>query len=396
MDFSPLEFPADILEFWDEVRAFYDEHLTDEMIETERREGNGLIPSLQLAMGAKGWLFPSLPVDEGGAGLDPVRAAIVERELHSRIGPFLPAWGSNRLVFQFIRVFGSDELKARVLPKITSGEEMMALGYTEPDAGSDAAAIRTRAVRDGDDWILTGQKMFSTGAQLCKYSMVTARTDPDASKHKGITMFLVPLDIEGVEVAPIETLGGERTNFVFYDGVRLDDSYRIGDVGQGWTIAASGLAVEHGTERTGGLERLATRVNEYGWYGVIPTMVNAAVEWARTPRADGSRPIDEPRVRERLAEAELDREIALLMPSPYVRVFASDAFIRNASDLLDLLGPEGVLPREEDGAPAHGELEWVHRFAQGTSIYGGTTDIQRNLIAEQFLGLPRHRGALRA
>ena len=395
MDFSPLALNADVRAFWDEVRAFYDEHLTDEMLETERREGNGIIASLHRAMGARGWLMPDAPVEEGGAGLDPRRAFLVEHELARRVGPLLPVLGSNRLCASVVRGFGSDELKARVLPGVARGEVMMTLGYTEPDAGSDAAAIRTRAVRDGDQWVITGQKMFTTGAQLSQYSMITARTDPDAPKHRGITMFLVPLEAEGVEVRAVHTLGGERTNFVFYDGLRIDDSHRLGEVGEGWNLASSGLAVEHGMpHRSAGLEPLGARLDEMGWYGVIGTLVDAALEWARTPRRDGSRPIDEPRVRERLAEAALDRELVKVTPSPYVRVPAADALIRHAADLLAMVGPRGVLPRGEQGAVVGGTLEWVHRFAQGTAIYGGTTDIQRNLVAEHVLGLPRGRGAL--
>lgn len=395
MDFGPFELDAETLAFRDEVRAFFEEHLTDEMLEEEHREGSGAIPSLQRALGARGWIWPGLPVDEGGAGLDPVRAFLVEHELHRRGGPLLPIFGPVRLIAQKVRLFGSEELQARVIPGVARGEVMMALGYTEPDAGSDAAAVKTRAVRDGSEWIITGQKMFSTGAQLCQYSMITARTDPDAPKHRGLTMFLVPLDTEGVEVRGIATLGGERTNFVFYDGVRIDDMYRLGEVGEGWQVASSGFAVEHGMPSgTGGLEPMAQRTELLGWYGVLGTLVDAAVEWAQTPRGDGSRPIDEPRVRERLAEAALDREVAIVTPPPYARVPASVALIRDAADLLDMVGPAGVLPRGEPGAVVGGAFEWIHRFAQGTSIYGGSTDIQRNLIAEQILGLPRHRGAL--
>ena len=395
MDFGRIELDADVQAFRDEVRAFYDEHLTEDMLEKERREGNGFIPSLHRAMGERGWVMPSAPVEQGGAGLDPLRAYLVDTELHRRVGPLLPVLGSNRLVTSVVRVFGSKELKARVLPAVARGEVMMSLGYTEPDAGSDAAAIKTRAVRDGSEWVITGQKMFTTGAQLCQYSMVTARTDLDAPKHRGITMFLVPLDAEGVEIRGIATIGGERTNFVFYDGVRVDDLYRLGAVGEGWQLAASGLAVEHGMqEGTAGLESMGPRADALGWYGVLGTLVDAAVEWAHAPRPDGSMPIDDPRVRDRLAQAELDRELVSVTPSPFVRVFASDAFIRDASELLDMVGPEGVLPRGEKGALVGGAFEWIHRFAQGTSIYGGTTDVQRNLIAEQILGLPRHRGVL--
>ena len=285
------------------------------------------------------------------------------------------------------------------------GEIQACLGYTEPDCGSDAAAIRTRAVRDGDEWVVTGQKMFSTGAHLCQYVMLTARTNLEVSKHQGITMFLVPLDHPGVEVQGIATLGGERTNFIYLDEVRLADAYRLGPVDQGWLIASGALAAEHGMGEEHGAtvghraaedDLLRSLEATTGWMGVLADALATAVEWARdTERPDGSRVIDDPAIRLRLAAIALDCAVAEATPNPYRRVIASDVFIRDAADLVDMAGPAGVLGTGEDGAVADGYLEWAHRFAQGTSIYGGTTDIQRNLIAEHLLGLPRHRGVVR-
>jgi alkylation response protein AidB-like acyl-CoA dehydrogenase len=303
-----------------------------------------------------------------------------------------------------VHAFGSDDLRAEVLAGVADGEVTCCLGYTEPDCGSDAAAVTTRATRDGDEWVVTGQKMFSTGAHLCQYVMITARTDPDAPKHRGITMFLVPTNTPGVETQGISTLGGERTNFVYFDGARIADRYRLGPVDQGWRVASGALAAEHGIddgtvpETAVGTDALleALRPMNGGWQNELAAVHDAALAWAMTPPVAGAPPpIDDPQVRRRLAQVALDAELVAVTPNPYARVIASDLLVRDAADLLDMTGAAGMLEWGEAGSSAGGYLEWAHRFAQGTSIYGGTTDIQRNLIAEQFLGLPRHAGPVR-
>jgi 3-oxocholest-4-en-26-oyl-CoA dehydrogenase alpha subunit len=254
VDFSPIDFDDELRRFRDEeVRPFLDEQLTDDVLARERHEGNGFVPSYQRALAARGWLEPWLADTPDPDALDPVRATVLESELAARVGPLFPVTGSHALVMHVVRQFGSHALKAEIDGGVRAGEIQACLGYTEPDCGSDAAAIRTRAVRDGDEWRITGQKMFSTGAHLCQFVMLTARTNPDAAKHQGITMFLVPLDGPGVDVQGIGTLGGERTNFVFLDDARVSDHYRIGPVDQGWAIASGALATEHGmgTEPSG-------------------------------------------------------------------------------------------------------------------------------------------------
>jgi len=402
MDFSRIELDA-FLD--DQVRPFMDEHLPGDVVDRERREGNGFVPEYQRALAARGWLEPWLAEADDGSALDPVRAAIVRAEETDRVGPLFPVVGSHSLVMSVVKQFASDALRTEIATGVHRGEIQTCLGYTEPDCGSDAAAIRTRAVRDGDEWLLTGQKMFSTGAHLCQYAMITARTNPEVAKHQGITMFLVPLDHPGVEVQGIGTLGGERTNFIYFDETRLADIYRLGPVDQGWPIASGALAAEHGMDEShgaipdhgaseGDLVRALEAVT--GWLGVFGRALDAAVDWAQhTTTPEGSRVIDDPAVRLRLARVALDCAVAQITPNPYRRVIASDLLIRDTAELLDMTGVAGVLASGEDGAAAGGTLEWAHRFAQGTSIYGGTTDIQRNLIAEHFLGLPRHRGALR-
>ena len=399
MDFSVIELDPEVAEFWaGEVVPFMDEHLSHELLEQEHREGNGFVPAYQRALAAQGWLAPSASSAEHADGLDGMRAAIVQGEEGRRVGALFPVAGSHSLVMSVVRAFGSDELHAEIDRGTSEGAIQCALGYTEPDCGSDAAAIRTRALRDGDEWVVTGQKMFSTGAHLCDYVLLTARTNADVPKHQGITTFLLPLHAPGVEIQGIATLGGERTNFVYLDGARVHDRYRLGDVDQGWQVASGALATEHGMGGgpTDAEAAVGASLTAGGWLSEFSNALAAAVEWARTTvRDDGSREIDDPAVRARLARVALDCEVATVTPQPHGRVIASDLFIRDAAALLDLAGPAALLSSGEDGAAADGALEWAHRFAQGTSIYGGTTDIQRNLIAEHVLGLPRHRAVLR-
>jgi alkylation response protein AidB-like acyl-CoA dehydrogenase len=401
VDFSPIELDDDLRRFRDEVRAFLDEQLTDDVLARERHEGNGFVPAYQRALARREWLEPWLDDGDAGVGLDSVRAAVLDVEQAARVGPLFPVQGSHALVMQVVRQFGSDELKAEIVDGVHSGEIQACLGYTEPDCGSDAAAIRTRAVRDGDEWRITGQKMFSTGAHLAQFVMLTARTNPDVAKHQGITMFLVPLDGPGVDVQGIGTLGGERTNFVFLDGAHVPDRYRLGPVDQGWAIASGALAAEHGLgnassadHRTADLRNVIA--STAGWQGTLRVVLAAVERWAATStRSDGSRVIDDPMVRTRLAQVALDCTVSEFTPNPFRRVIASDAFVRDVADLVELVGPAALIPEGDDGAVEDGVIEWAHRFAQGTSIYGGTTDIQRNLIAEHVLGLPRHRAVLR-
>ena len=147
-----------------------------------------------------------------------------------------------------VRSHGSPELQARVIPAVAHGEMRMTLGWTEPDCGSDIAASRTRAVHapDGGGWIINGSKMYSTGAHLCTHSFLLTRTNPEVSKHRGLTMFLCPLDLPGVEIGAVRTLGGERTNAVFFTDVAVDDAWRVGDVDDGWAVLQAPLAADQG------------------------------------------------------------------------------------------------------------------------------------------------------
>ncbi len=385
MDFGVIDLDEETVAFWAEVRAFCQTHVTKEVLDEEFETGSGFNEGLHKALGARGWILPTWPRQEGGAGATPLQAAILDAELRAAHAPLITL-GTTRNVLPAVLRWGTDELKKAVVPGVASGDVRFCLGYTEPDSGSDIAAAKTRAVRDGDEWVIDGQKMFTTGAQNCQYSFLLTRTNPEAPKHKGLTMFLCPL--EQAEIRPIRTLGGERTNMVFYDAIRVPDRYRLGPVDQGWMVLLGPLNAEHAMpEDTDSAPPIDQPGGMYGYSAVEGLEV--ALAWARSADPDGRRPIDDPLVRERLAQAALDIEVATVSTGPAGRVISSEMAIRVAEDLMDLVGPRALLPRGEDAAIGEGWLEYLHRFAQGTATYGGTTDIFRNIIAERFLGLPR-------
>ena len=290
--------------------------------------------------------------------------------------------------------FGSDDLKDEVLPRIAQGKAICCLGYTEPSSGSDVAAAATRAIRDGDEWVISGQKTFTSGANLGQYILLLTRTDPDAAKHRGLTMFLLPINTPGIDIQPIHTLSDERTNATYYDGVRIPDRYRIGNVNEGWQVMGYALNLEHG----GG--------GSTGFLHVHEKLLHAALDWARTER-NGRRPADDPRVQARLARSAMHIEVLRTlglaslwagmghgsMPGigPMVKLFGAETFIADASALLDLAAPESLMSGHAAGAMSGGEIEYAYRLSTATSIYGGTSEIMRSIIAQTALGMPRSR-----
>ena len=383
MKFSEIELSETDSLFLKEVRAFLDEHLTEEVHQEEWETGSGHNVGFHKALGQRGWILPTWPVAQGGAGLTESQAAILQHELVVRNAPSITK-GTTTLALPAIMSYGDPELAAQIARGVAIGDICICLGYTEPDAGSDLATVRTKATRDGDEWRIDGQKMFTTGAHNSHYSFLLARTDPDLPRHKGVTMFLVPL--EGVEIRAVNTLGGERTNMVYFDGHRVHDRYRLGEVNRGWSVLLGPLNAEHGIRHDA--MAVESRGGMYGHAGSIA--FEYMEQWAQTPSAlDGRRPIDDPHIRRRMARAALSVEQMSTAPGPMGRIVSSELLIEIAADFIDMLGPDGLLPPGTTGAPCDGWIEYAHRYAQGTAIYGGTTDVHRNIVAEHILGLPR-------
>jgi 3-oxocholest-4-en-26-oyl-CoA dehydrogenase alpha subunit len=309
--------------------------------------------------------------------------------------------GPTGLVSNILLAVGTDAQKSDLVPRFLGGEALASLGYTEPDSGSDVAAAKTRAVRDGDEWVINGQKMYTSNAQVATHVFLLARTNTEVPKHKGLTTFIVPLDTPGVEIRPIQTLRGHPTTMTYYTDVRIPDSARVGDVDAGWSVMRVALDLEHGAGPVGVETRLAQAVS----YGArLKHLLDRAVLWAATTeRTDGSRLIEDPTVRKCLARVAVDSEVHRLLKGRNdpdslkpgvgngVKLFTTEAYLRAAGELIDLAGPAGLLNFADPDAPGAGWLEYSFRDAPVATIAGGSSEVQRDVIAERRLGLPTSR-----
>ena len=358
--------------FRDEVRAFVAEHVTDELRERAATTGTMHDWALHRALAERGWLSAGWPTDVGGQGRSALEVTVLQQELY-RAGAPVDGMGIATMVAATLVLLGNDWQKGEVLPRLLSGDALPCLGYSEPDAGSDVAAVATRAVRDGDEWVIDGQKMFTTMAHEASYVFLLARTSPDKPKHKGLTMFLVPMEAQGVSVTPVHTLGGERTNITWYDGVRVPDRCRVGDVDAGWSVMHAALVYERNGANWG---------EPHGFLEDVAAVAD----------------LDDPLVAARLGAAALRDEVGRLLlyrtawlasegglpmvEGSMAKLFITEWFTAMASELLDTFGADGVVA---------GPFEHAYRHSTVTTIYGGSSEVQRGIIAERGLGLPRTR-----
>jgi alkylation response protein AidB-like acyl-CoA dehydrogenase len=391
MDFR---FPANAESFRAEARQFVAEHATHEVVERAYRTGTMHDWGLHRALGERGFLAGSWPEADGGQGRSVFEMMVLLDELN-RAGAPLDGWVVTMSAANTIRILGTEEQRRTVLPAVVAGEALIAIGFSEPDSGSDVASARTKAVQDGDEWIINGQKMFTTMAHEARWVFLLTRTDPEVPKHLGLTVFLVPLDSPGIEVQAVHTLGWERTNITFYTDVRVDDRWRVGHVNGGWDVILASLAFERGSEFGAGSSFL----------GVSGLVLDGAVRWAL--EAHGVDRLEEvdTLTRERIGRAATEYEVACLLnyrsnwlaeaghipdtEGAMAKLFASESLQRSCSDLLDLVGVDGVRQFGDPDAPAGGELEHAYRHATVTTIYGGSSEIMRGIIARRALGLPR-------
>ncbi len=370
------------------------ENLTDELRAHAHYSWEGHHPGFQRQLAGAGLLYPTWPRKYGGQERDPYEATALAEELVS-VGWGMHAITTTRMVAETLMRFGSEELKLEVLNRIARGEAICSLGYTEPASGSDVAAAQTRAVRDGDEWVINGQKMFTSGANIAQYVFLLTRTDPEARKHRGLTMFLVPLDTEGIEIHPIYTISDERTNATYYSDVRISDRYRVGGVNEGWSVIGYALQLEHGGGDGGSLGSEQEK------------MIAAAVTWARTAIRPGGTAMLDPRVRERLARAATRAAVSKVLglrslwsgvegqpdrgAGPMSALFSSESFVQIATDLLDLAAPDSILGADALGEVLKGEIEFGYRHSTATTIYAGSSEILRSIIAQVALSMPRSR-----
>jgi 3-oxocholest-4-en-26-oyl-CoA dehydrogenase alpha subunit len=300
------------------------------------------------------------------------------------IGP-----GTTMLPANAIKAAGSEELKDRILPGVTAGETLICLGYTEPAGGSDVFACATRSEQDGDDWIVNGQKIFTTFAHVADYCFLLTRSQVGSVGTRGLTMLLVPLNSPGIEIRAVHTMGHERTNVVFYNDVRVADTNRIGEAHQGFSVMRAALEAEQNVAPGSRTRWIATDT----------------LEFARTqPGPDGAPLVNDDLVRERLARMAMEAEVADLLglrvafldtegekPGPVSALFGPESYVRASAAAIDIAGMSGLLDWTDPEAPVDGSMNSHYRSAVATTIYGGSSEVLRSLIVENRLGLPRSR-----
>jgi len=380
---------ADTAAFRDEVRNHLQRVLTPEFEERIYRSGVAHDDEFAKGLVDSGYFAPTWPAELGGQDRNVWDDQVLKEEFMRSDAPVYLS-ETTRMVASIIRAVGTPAMRDRILGAAIKGDITIALGFTEPECGSDVAAATTRAVREGDDWIINGSKMFTTNGHIADYVFLLARTSPDKPKHKGLTMFLVPSDVEGFEAQAVWTLSGERTNITFYSDVRIGDEWRIGDVDAGWQVLGLSLQDEHAS----------------GWGPHIDRLLHHAEHWAQTSQTeDGSPQLSQTDVRRRIARVAMELEVSMLLQrrcvwmteegqipvaeGPMSKVFSTEALARATQDVVEMVGPDGMRSYFEPTAPEQGRFEHLMRFSLGTTIYAGTSEVQRTIIAQRGLGLPR-------
>lgn len=371
------------------VRDHLAEVLTPEFEERTYRSGVAHDDGFAKGLVDNGYFAPGWPAEYGGQGLDAWSEQVLKEQMMRFDAPVYLS-ETTRMVASIIRAVGTQEMKDRILPGAMSGDITIALGFTEPECGSDVAAAATRAVRLEDDWVINGSKMFTTNGHIADYVFLLARTSTDKPKHKGLTMFLVPTDSAGFDAQAVWTLSGERTNITFYSDMHIGDQWRIGEVDAGWQVLGLSLQDEHAS----------------GWGPHIARLLHHAEQWANlVPSGSNTAPITDTDVRRRLSRVAMENEVAMLLQrrcvwlaeqgrtpiaeGPMSKVFSTEALERASQDMVELVGPDSMRSFLEPSAPEQGRFEQIMRFALGTTIYAGTSEVQRSIIAQRGLGLPR-------
>jgi len=388
-----FKFTAEDEEFRRELRLFMQTELPDNW------EGAGRYPeeddwdlnkAIRQKMAERGWLTMHWPEEYGGQAASPVKSAIFNEEIAYLRAPGRDIFGV-RMLGPTLMIHGSDEQKRTHLPPVAKGEVQWCQGYSEPESGSDLASLSTRAVRDGDDLVINGGKVWTTMAHRADWIMLLTRTDPDAAKHRGISFVLVDMKSPGVTVRPIINMaGGHEFNQVTFDDVRVPRANVVGEEDRGWYVAVTLLDFERsGIDYSAAARRLLDDTREY----------------ATETKSNGQPLMEIPWVRNLMADRYIDCEVARLMAynvaymqsqdliptkeASMSKVFGSETVQRVTEASLDILGMYGTLSRQEKWAPLKGRVQehWMNAFA-GT-IAAGTSEIQRNIIAGRGLGLPR-------
>ncbi len=369
-----------------ELRAYFAQLVTPEVRRALDEEGEGgeVFRSVVRQMGADGWLGIGWPEEYGGQGRPATDQFIFFTEVQRARAPF-PFVTLNTVGPTLMR-YGSAEQKAFFLPGILAGEINCAIGYTEPGAGTDLASLRTRAVRDGDEWVIDGNKIFTSGADQADYVWLATRTDPEAPKHKGISIFMVPTSSPGFSCTPIVTVGGVSTTATYYDGVRVPDSALVGQLNEGWRMITNQLNHERvGLAAVAALAlRLWGEVAEWAVAEGVADVPWVAADLARTYALLEAQHL----LNWRMAAAVADDTLGPA-DSSAVKVFGTESTVQVYRLLLGIVGAAGMVRPGSPGAVLQGELERASRAAQINTFGGGVNEVQREILAMAGLGMKR-------
>ena len=394
MDFNDT---AEEAAFRAEVREFIQANLPrgwgapDEIDLEGSRDRSDFMKQWRKALATHGWIAPHWPQEYGGAGMAPGEQFIFNEEMANRRAPQAGGMGVQ-MIGPTLILYGSEEQKKEHLPKITSGEVQWCQGYSEPGAGSDLASLQTRAVRDGDDYVVNGQKIWSSGAHRADWMFMLARTDPDAPKHRGISMLLLDMKTPGIQIQPLVNLAGDHNfNQEYFDNVRIPAQNRVGEENRGWYVGATLLDFE--------------RSNIGASIGLRHT-VNDINRFAREAAESGTVPVRlTAGIRSELAERAIEADVARLISYRIIsmqkrgqipnheasmnKLFRSEVSQRVAQTGMKLIGLYGNAYRGDKYAALKGRISHMYLSSVSSTIAAGTSEIQRNVIATRGLGLPR-------
>jgi len=377
-----------------QIREFLKEELPEDRQvgeEADTDEEWQFIRQFQKKLAARGWLVPHWPKQYGGADMGIMEQVIMKEETAYHRAPQPDIFGVNMLG-PVLMMFGNDKQKAEILPPIASADVMWCQGYSEPEAGSDLASLKTRAARDGDDYVINGQKIWTSNAHRADWIFLLARTDPDAPKHKGISFLFAPMNTPGITTRPLINMAGILLfNEVFFEDVRIPATNLVGDENRGWYVGAALLDFE----RSGIGSAAAARRG-----------LDELVEYCREARGDGKRLIADQMVRNRLADIAIETEMGRFlsyrvatmqakgqvpnMEASVAKVYLSELSQRLAEAGVRIMGLYGqVQPESKKYARLRGEFTVSYMTSIGTTIAGGTSEIMRNVIAWRGLDLPR-------
>ncbi len=381
-------------EFRDQMRSWLEANVPEPYAGNEHADETGYVEYLrawQRRLFDAGYTGLTWPEAYGGRGATPIEQSIFIEEMARARAPAIIGTLGLSLIGPTIITAGTEDQKRRYLGRILSGEEIWCQGFSEPDAGSDLAALGTRATDDGDSFIVDGQKIWTSYAHVSDFCFLLVRTDPGARKHRGITCLLLDMTSDGVEVKPLRMMSGEAAfNEIFFTGVRVPKSQVLGEINGGWAMAITALMNERAN--LGGVARIAMA-------RFLDNLIRKSHE---IPSRGGGVAAGDPLVRQKLAQAHLELEVFRMttaralsrvtrdgVPGPegsILKLFWSELNQRTTRSAMEIAGPLGQLADESE---YWGQISWAYLRARGSTIEAGTSEVQRNIVAERVLGLPK-------